>query len=87
LYPYFKNGEIWSDVKEELEDMNCQPCSDDAHWMETMIEETEEQAIQAAVVQTKLYEESQVSQQKELDNYFAGVRIKAQINAGGSKGG
>jgi len=21
LYPYFKNGEIWSDVKEELEDM------------------------------------------------------------------
>jgi len=52
-----------------------------------MIEETEEQAIQAAVVQTKLYEESQVSQQKELDNYFAGVRIKAQINAGGSKGG
>jgi len=50
LYPYFKNGEIWSDIREELEDMNCQPCSDDAHWMDTVIEETEEQAIQAAIV-------------------------------------
>ena len=53
--------------------------------METQIEETGEQAIQAAIVQAKLYEESQISKQKDLDNYFAAVRIKAQINAGGSK--
>lgn len=50
LYPFFKNGEIWTDIKEELEDLNCQPCGDDAHWMETIIEETQEQAIQAAVL-------------------------------------
>jgi len=42
LYPFFKNGEIWSDIKEELENENCQPSSDDAHWMETAIEETQE---------------------------------------------
>lgn len=40
LYPYFKNGEIWSDIREELEDMNLKPVSDDDHWMETVIEET-----------------------------------------------
>ena len=50
--------------------------SDDEHWMETMIEETQEQAIQAAVVQTKLYDESQVLKQADLDNYFSAVRIK-----------
>lgn len=40
LYPYFKNGEIWSDIREELEDLNLKPVSDDDHWMETVIEET-----------------------------------------------
>lgn len=45
IYPFFKNGEIWSDIREELEDLNIKPISDDSHWMETMIEETQEQAI------------------------------------------
>jgi len=58
LYPFFKNGEIWSDIREELEDLNIKPVSDDNHWMETLIEETQEQAIQAAVVQNKLFDES-----------------------------
>lgn len=77
LYPFFKNGEIWSDIREELEDLNIKPVSDDNHWMETLIEETQEQAIQGAVVQTKLYDDSQVSKQKDLDNYFAAVRLKS----------
>ena len=101
LYPFFKNGEVWADIQEELDDevsadksqltsfcvQNCQPSSDDCHWMETVIEETQEQAVQAAVVQNKLHEDSQVNKQGDLDNYFAAVRIKSQINAiGGNKG-
>jgi hypothetical protein len=39
LYPYLKNGEIWQDIKEELEDTNVRPTLDDRHWMETSIEE------------------------------------------------
>jgi hypothetical protein len=36
-------------------------------------------------VQTKLFDESQVLKQQDLDNYFSAVRIKSQINGGGSK--
>ena len=53
LYPYLKNGEIWKDIKQELEDKVClqilisfqqtKPTSDDQHWMETCIEEALEQ--------------------------------------------
>ena len=39
LYPYLKNGEIWKDIKQELEDQNVRPTQDDRHWMETCIEE------------------------------------------------
>lgn len=42
LYPYLKNGEIWLDIKEELEDINIVPTADDRHWMETSIEEAVE---------------------------------------------
>ena len=40
LYPYLKNGELWRDIKQELEDQNIRPTSDDKHWMETCIEES-----------------------------------------------
>jgi hypothetical protein len=38
LYPYLKNGEIWMDIKQELEDSNIKPTSDDANWMNSGIE-------------------------------------------------
>jgi hypothetical protein len=42
LYPYLKNGEIWRDIKEEFDDTNLKPTSDDKHWLETCIEESRE---------------------------------------------
>ena len=36
------------DIKEELGDSNIRPTSDDKHWMETCIEESQEQT-EAAV--------------------------------------
>lgn len=38
LYPYLKNGEIWKDIKQELDDMNLKPTSDDKNWMDSSIE-------------------------------------------------
>jgi hypothetical protein len=54
LYPYLKNGEIWKDIKQELEDNNLKPTSDDKHWMESAIEGSIEQTEQAVVNQTKI---------------------------------
>lgn len=38
LFPYLKNGEIWKDIQQEMDDINVKPTSDDKHWMGTAIE-------------------------------------------------
>lgn len=43
LYPYLKNGEIWKDIKQELDDMNVKPTSDDKNWMDSSVEGATEQ--------------------------------------------
>jgi hypothetical protein len=57
LYPYLKNGEIWKDIKQELEDVNLKPTSDDSNWMNGGIEGAYEQTEQAIVNQSKLLAE------------------------------
>lgn len=47
LYPYLKNGEIWLDIRQELQDTNVRATGDDNHWMETSIEEAYEQTEKA----------------------------------------
>ena len=81
LYPYLKNGEIWMDIKQELEDGNIKPTSDDANWMNSGIEGAYEQTEQAVVNQKKLLSELKAQQQGVLDNYFAALRLKSQLNA------
>ena len=57
LYPYLKNGEIWKDIRQELEDINLKPTSDDKNWMDSGIEGAYEQTEQAIVNQSKLLAE------------------------------
>ena len=52
LYPYLKNGEVWQDIKEELRDLGIKPTFDDSHWMNTCIEESQEQIDNAVYNQT-----------------------------------
>ena len=47
LFPYLKNGEIWKDIKQEIDDMDCKATSDDKHWLETAVELSNEQAEKA----------------------------------------
>lgn len=82
LYPYLKNGEIWKDIKQELEDFNVKPTSDDKNWMDSSIEGAQEQIEQAIVNQSKILAEVKAKQQGVLDNYFTAIRLKAQINNG-----
>jgi hypothetical protein len=47
MYPHFKVGEIWTEIKQELTEevllllkqKQVKPTSDDQHWMMTQIEE------------------------------------------------
>lgn len=47
IYPFLKNGEVWKDIKQELENESLRPTMDDKHWMDTCIEEANEQAESA----------------------------------------
>jgi len=80
LYPFLKNGEIWQDIQQELVDLNIKPTGDDAHWMKSSIEEAFEQTEQAIINQKKLLQEVHEKEQAELENYFAAISIKKQIN-------
>lgn len=82
LYPYLKNGEIWKDIKQELDDLNVKPTSDDKNWMDSSIEGAQEQIEQAIVNQSKILAEVRAKQQGVLENYFTAIRLKSQINAG-----
>ena len=79
LYPYLKNGEIWRDIKEELEETNVKPSSDDNHWMMTCIEESREQTETAIYDQQAIYDEIRGKSQEELDRYFAAIRLKKEL--------
>ena len=83
LYPFLKNGEIWQDIKQELDDLNVKPTGDDCHWLESCIEEAFEQTEAATKNQHKFAREVKDKEQGELDNYFAAIRLKKQINAQG----
>ena len=89
LYPFLKNGEIWQDIKQELDDLNIKPTQDDAHWLESCIEEAYEQTQSAILNQQKLEQEVREKEQAELENYFAAISIKKQINnsSSGTKNG
>jgi hypothetical protein len=78
LYPYLKNGEIWQDIKEELEDTNVRPTLDDRHWMETSIEEALEQTEKAIHNQSLFSHDMKSKEQDELDSYFTTIRLKNQ---------
>lgn len=79
LYPYLKNGEIWRDIREELEDSNVKATSDDQHWMMTCIEESREQTEAAIFDQQSIYDEIRGKSQEELDRYFAAIRLKKEL--------
>lgn len=79
LYPYLRNGEIWKDTKEELIDVNLKPTSDDEHWLETCIEESDEHLENAIYNQNLYSQEINLKEQEDLDNYYSAIRMKHSI--------
>jgi len=78
LYPYLRNGEIWVDIKKELEDSSVKPTAEDQHWLECSIEEAIEGAEKAIKTQEFFKEEMTKKEKEDLEIFYNAIRLRAQ---------
>jgi len=74
VYPHFKIGEIWTDIKYELEQEKIKPTSDDYHWMITNIEEIQDIAVNSINTQQMIARESRRLQEEDLNRFYDIIR-------------
>jgi len=74
LYPNFKMGEIWNDIKFDLETERLKPTSDDYHWMMTNIEEIEDLILGCVATQTLIAKECKKAQEEDLNRFYDIIR-------------
>lgn len=74
VYPHFKMGEIWNDIKWELDNERVKPTSDDYHWMMTNIEEIQDIAVNCVNTQQLIAREFRKQQEEELNKFYDIIR-------------
>lgn len=79
MYPHFKIGEIWSQIRLQLKQENLEPTIDDKHWMETSIEEFEEQMNNCINTQTLIMKEFRKDQEGELSKFYQVIKYNKQL--------
>ena len=79
MYPHFKMGEIWGDIKRQLRDGSVEPTEDDSHWMETALEEFEEQMGNCVNTQELIMREFNKNQEGELGKFYQVIKHNKQI--------
>lgn len=63
MYPHFKMGEIWNQIKMQLIKEKVNPTFEDQHWMETSIEQFQEQMGNCINTQSLIMKEFHKTQQ------------------------
>ena len=74
VYPQMRIGEIWTDIKEELEISQTKPTSEDLHWMLTSIEEFQELVLKCVNTQRLIARENRKQQEDDLNKFFDIIR-------------
>ena len=74
MYPNFKIGEIWGDIKSQLEEEGIKPTTEDDHWMKTSIEEFEEEMSNCINTQALINREFNKVQEKELGKFYETIK-------------
>ncbi|KRX04785.1 Armadillo-type fold [Pseudocohnilembus persalinus] len=74
MYPHFKIGEIWTEIKYELDQQGIKPISDDQHWMVTAIEEFQEQILNCINTQSLIAREHRKQQDDQLNKFYETIR-------------
>ena len=70
MYPEFKIGEIWNDIKDDIKEMGIKVTTDDLNWMMTCIERAAEQAEITILNQQRIAKEFKKKEEGELNNFY-----------------
>lgn len=74
IYPQMRIGEIWSDIRDDLQSRGIKPTSEDAHWMLTNIEEFQELVLKCVNTQRLIARENRKQQEDDLNKFFDIIR-------------
>ena len=79
MYPHFKMGQIWGEIKNSLKAQDIEPTEDDRHWMETSIEEFQQQISNCVNTQTLIMKEFHKTQETDLSKFYQIIKTNKQL--------
>lgn len=70
MYPDFRKGELFLDIKNELESLGIRPTSDDRFWLQECLDEALEQATNTIKNQSMIAREHKRDEEKALSEFY-----------------
>eukprot|EP00742_Colponemidia_sp_Colp-10_P006462 GILJ01006923.1.p1 GENE.GILJ01006923.1~~GILJ01006923.1.p1 ORF type:complete len:958 (-),score=179.61 GILJ01006923.1:144-2795(-) len=74
MWPTFRVGERWNDIKDELQLEDIKPTSDDNKWMEDCIESSRYEAQMTREDQEQMVREKEENGQNELNMFYTSLK-------------
>ena len=70
MYPDFRKGELFLDIKTELESLGIKPTADDRYWLQQCLDESLEQASNTIKNQSLIAREHKRDEEKALSEFY-----------------
>ena len=80
MYPDFRKGELFLDIKNELESLGIRPTSDDRFWLQQCLDEALEQASNTIKNQSMIAREHKREEEQALSEFYQTI-IKTGIRS------
>ena len=73
MYPDFRKGELFLDIKNELESLGIRPTSDDRYWLQQCLDEALEQASNTIKNQSMIAREHKREEEQALAEFYSTI--------------
>jgi cilia- and flagella-associated protein 69 len=82
MYPDFRKGELFLDIKNELEALGIRPTSDDRYWLQQCLDEALEQASNTIKNQSLIAREHKRDEEQALSEFYQTILKSGVKNQG-----
>ena len=73
MYPDFRKGELFLDIKNELDSLGIRPTSDDRFWLQQCLDEALEQASNTIKNQSMIAREHKREEELALSEFYSTI--------------